>query len=129
MNRFFEEPFFMPGFGTEDMAMSNWQPKVDVYDDKDNIIIKAELPGVDKKGISIDLKDRILTLKGERSEEKEVKEERFYRKELSYGRFERSFTLPSNVKPEQVKADYKDGILRIEVQKPEHEKPKQITVH
>jgi HSP20 family protein len=68
-------------------------------------------------------------LKGERSADNEVKEDTYYRRERTYGRFERSFTLPANVDPDKIKADYSDGVLKIEVSKPEDQKPKQITVH
>jgi HSP20 family protein len=70
----------------------------------------------------------VLSLSGERSGDKEIKEEKIYRRECSYGRFERSFMLPSEVDPDSIKAEYKDGVLKIEVPKPEEQKPKQISV-
>ena len=85
--------------------------------------------GIDKKDIALDVKDRVLTLKGERAFDNEVKEENFYRRERTYGKFERAFNLPAHVKIEDIKADYKDGVLRIEIPKPEVQQPKQITVH
>jgi HSP20 family protein len=109
--------------------MGNWSPVVDVYDNGDNIVIKAELPGVDKKNIEIDLKDHVLTLKGERSYENEVKEENYYRKERAFGKFHRSFSLLADVDTEKIKADFSDGVLKIDIPKPEEKKPKQITVH
>jgi len=75
------------------------------------------------------LKDRRLTLSGERSYDNEVKEENYYRRERSYGRFQRIFTLPADVDSEKIKAEYKDGVLEIEVPKPEEKKAKQVTVH
>ena len=129
MNRLFNGSEFRPGHWDDDLAMTNWHPVVDIYDSDDKIVIKAELPGMDKKDISIDLKDRVLTLKGERSLENEVKEDRYYRKERTFGKFERSFTLPMGLDSEKIKADYKDGLLKIEVNKPEKENPKQITIH
>jgi HSP20 family protein len=128
MNRMFDDFFLPQTVGGEEMLSWGWNPVVDIYDNDDNIVIKAELPGVDKKDISVDIKDRVLTLKGERSANNEVNEDNYYRKESTYGKFERSFTLPVDVNPEKIKADYKDGILKIEVPKPEHKKPKQITV-
>ncbi len=109
--------------------MGRWEPAVYILDNKENIIIKAELPGVDKKDIKIDLKDHILTLKGERSYENEVKEDNYYHRERTFGKFQRSFRLPLDLDPNKIKADYKDGVLRIDIPKPEEEKPKQITVH
>ena len=107
----------------------NWNPVVDIYDNDNTIVIKAELPGVDRKDISIDVKDRLLTLKGERSTDKEVKEEKFYRRERSYGSFQRTFSLPVDVDADKIEASFADGLLKIEIPKPATQKPKQITVH
>jgi HSP20 family protein len=106
-----------------------WYPVVDMYEEDNSFVIKAELPGMDKKDISVDVKDRILTLKGERNYDNEVKEENYYRRERSYGKFQRTFTLPVDVEPDKIKADFKDGLLKIEVPKPEEHKPKEITIH
>jgi HSP20 family protein len=128
INRFFDHPFFSTDW-TNDLLPSGWNPLVDIYDNDDKIVIKAELPGIDKKDINIDVKDGVLTLKGERNSDNETKEENYYRRERVYGKFQRSFTLPTHVNPEQIKADYKDGMLKIDIPKPEEKKPKQITVH
>lgn len=129
LSRVFDD-FFLPRTTTEDGSLTwGWNPVVDIYDNEDNIVIKAELPGVSKEDIEIDIKDRVLMLKGERSADNEAKEDDYYRRERTYGRFERSFTLPANVDPDKIKADYNDGVLKIEVPKPENQKPKQITVH
>jgi HSP20 family protein len=111
------------------LSLWDWNPVVDVYDNDENIVINAELPGIDKKDINIDVKDGVLTLKGERSYDNEVKKDKYYRRERSFGRFERAFQLPADVDPEKISADYKDGILKIGIPKPEEQKPKQITVH
>jgi len=102
---------------------------VDLYEKDDHFMIKAELPGVDKKDIKIDLQDRILTLSGERTYDNEVKEENYYRRERSYGKFQRVFTLPADVDSDKIRAEFKDGVLQIEVPKPEEKKAKQVTVH
>lgn len=114
-----------------DSRLSKWNryPTVDIYDNNENIVIKAELPGIDKKDIVIDVKDWVLTLKGERSFDNEVKEEKYYCRERTFGKFERVFRLPADVDPEKINADYKDGILKINIPKPEEQQPKQITVH
>lgn len=122
--------FFSPfSKGDDDICVTNWNPRVDIYNDADNIVLKAELPGVEKKDISVDLKNRVLTLKGELTSDDEVKEDKYYRKERFSGKFERSFTLPGDVDPEKIKADYKDGVLEIMVPKPEDRKQKRITIH
>ena len=129
MNNFFDDFFFPMGLGETARNVWDWNPKVDIYEEEDQIVVTAELPGVDKKDIELDVKDGILTLKGERSSDNEVKEKNYYRKERSFGRFERSFKLQSDVDAGKIKADYKDGILKVSIPKPEEAKPKQITVH
>ena len=128
-NRFFDDDFYALGRENDELAMTSWHPVVDIYDNDNNIVIKAELPGMDKKDIVIDLKDRVLTLKGERSFENEVKEENYYKRERTFGKFNRAFTLPVGLNPDKIKADFKDGVLKIDIPKPEEEKPKQITIH
>ena len=107
----------------------NWNPLVDIYEEETHYVITAEIPGVDKKDIAIDVKDRVLTLKGERSSENEVTDNHYYRRERSHGKFERAFSLPADVDADSIDASFKDGVLRLEIPKPEEKKPKQITVH
>jgi HSP20 family protein len=102
---------------------------VDIFDKDEAIVIKAELPGMEKKDIAIDMKDGVLTLKGERFHEEEVKEENYYRKERTSGKFHRAFKMPEDVDPEKIKADFKNGVLTIDIPKPEERKPRKITVH
>ena len=128
-NRVFGDFYFPTNREEGDLPMWNWNPVVDVYDNDDNIVLKAEIPGIDKKDIEIDVKGRVLTLKGERSSDNEVKEDNYYRRERCFGKFERAFTLPVDVEPDKIKANYKDGVLEIDIPKPEEKKPKQITVH
>ena len=129
MNHFFDDTFYPVLKGDEELAMCNWNPAVDIYDNDNNIVIKAELPGIDKKDIVIDIKDRVLTLKGERSLDNEVKEDNFYRRERVFGKFERAFTLPTDVDSGKIEADFKVGVLKFDIPKPEKQKPKQITIH
>ena len=128
-NRLFDDSFFRVGQMDDDAGMGLWNPAVDLYEKDDHFMIKAELPGVDKKDIKIDLQDRLLTLSGERTYDNEVKEENYYRRERSYGKFQRAFTLPADVDSDKIKAEFKDGVLQIEVPKPEEKKAKQVTVH
>jgi HSP20 family protein len=129
INHIFDDVFYPINRDEVEFSMGSWNPVVDVYDNDDSIVIKAELPGIDKEGIEIDVKDRVLTLKGERSSESEVKDDNYYRRERSFGKFERAFTLPADVDPDKIKADYKDGVLKIDIPKPEEKKPRQITIH
>ena len=128
-NRMFGDMLYPATVENQEMSQWSWNPVVDIYDNDDSIVIKAELPGVDKKDISIDIQDRLLTLKGERSTDREVKEEKYFRRERSYGSFQRVFSLPVDVDAEKIEASYAHGLLKIEIPKPETQKPKQITVH
>jgi HSP20 family protein len=128
MNRLFTESYRGPA-GEEDWALGGtWAPAVDIYEQDNNIVIKAELPGVDPKDVDIRLDNNILTIKGERKLDNEVKKENYHRVERAYGVFTRSFTLPSGVDPNGIKAEYKDGVLRLTLPKREEAKPKQIQI-
>ncbi len=129
LNRFFDDPFFRIGRMDQDPNPGMWNPAVDLYEKDDHFVIKAELPGVDKEDIKVDLKDRVLTLSGERTYDNEVKEENYYRKERSYGKFQRAFTLPTDVDSDKITAEFKDGVLRVEVPKPEEKKAQEVTIH
>jgi HSP20 family protein len=129
LNHLFNEPFMRSGQEDDELSLGAWYPAVDMFDNDDKIVIKAELPGMDKKDFSVDIKDRVLTLSGERNYENEAKEENYYRRERTYGKFKRAFHLPADVDADKIKADFKEGVLRVEIPKPEAQKPKQITVH
>ena len=129
VNRMFSDLFTPTVFENQDLQRQSWNPAVDITDNDDSIVIKAELPGVEKKDIHIDVKDRYLTLRGERSTDEEVKEEQVVRRERFYGRFQRVFTLPEAVDVDKIKARHADGLLKIEIPKPATAKPRQITVH
>jgi HSP20 family protein len=87
-------------------------PAIDVIEDKDNLIVRADLPGLTKDDVEITIQDNVLTLRGEKKEESETKEKNFYRMERSYGVFNRSFELPATVNANKVEAKFKDGVLR-----------------
>ena len=129
LNHLFSDSFFQPSQSDDDMSLGTWHPVVDMYDEDDRIVIKAELPGMEKKDIAVDVKDRVLTISGERNYDNEVKEEKYYRRERAYGKFQRAFSLPADVDSDKIKADFKDGLLKVEVPKPEKQKPKEITIH
>jgi HSP20 family protein len=128
INRLFDFTFPSEWETGGELTLTGWRPTVDIYEKGDKTVIHAELPGVKKEDISIDVRGNVLTLKGQRSAEEEVNEESYYRKERSYGSFQRSFTLPETVKPDQVEADFKDGVLKIEIPKPEEARLRQITI-
>ncbi len=106
----------------------SWLPAVDVFDNKDAVVVKAELAGMDPDDIQIEVEDNVLTVKGERRFDEKVDEERYYRVERRYGSFQRSLALPQGVKPDDISASYDDGILTVTVPKVDEEKPKRIEV-
>src|SRR5437773_9429999 len=113
MNRLFTESYRGQA-GEEDWALGGtWAPAVDIYEQDNTIVIKAELPGVDPKDVDIRLDNNILTIKGERKLDNEVKKENYTRVERAYGVFTRSFTLPTVVDPSAIKAEFKEGVLKI----------------
>jgi HSP20 family protein len=112
----------------EELREGVWQPPVDIYEDKDAVTIKAELPEIDQKDIDIRIEDNTLTLRGERKHSEEIKQENYHRIERYYGSFQRSFTLPQTIDQEKVKASCDKGVLTITLPKREELKPKQITV-
>jgi HSP20 family protein len=114
--------------GEDRLGTGVWTPAVDIYETKDAVCVRAELPGVDKDAVSVEVKDGVLALRGERKFEKEVKEENYHRVERSYGTFHRSFSLPSSVDGERVTARMKDGVLEVTLPKREEAKPKQIKI-
>jgi len=128
MNRLFEDFFGRTRGHEEELAVGGWVPTVDIYETGDDIIVTAELPGLDKDQIGIEYKEGVLTLRGERKQEREVKEENYHRMERSYGAFHRAFSLPATVDEEKITARMKDGVLEIHLPKKEAAKPKQITV-
>ena len=129
MNRLFEESVRGAGRGQEeDWAMGAWAPAVDIYEKGSDVVLKAELPGVEPKDVDIRIENNVLTLSGERKLDTEVQRENYHRVERAYGSFTRAFTLPSTVDTSKVKADFKDGVLRITLPKREEAKPKQIQI-
>jgi HSP20 family protein len=114
--------------GDEPLFQGKWAPTADVIESKDAIIIKAELPGVTEKDISVEVENGVLTLKGERNFEKETEEKGYRRIEREYGNFVRSFTLPANVNSEKITASYTNGLLELQIPKKEEAKPRAIKV-
>lgn len=128
MNRLFEETILRTRTTQEGFTSGTWTPAVDVYETNTNIVLKAELPGIEQKDIMLEVKDNILVIKGERRFERDVKEENYYQVERSYGTFQRTFPLPSNVDQDNVKAKFKEGVLEVVIPKISHEDRKVIKV-
>jgi HSP20 family protein len=114
--------------GREALTVADWAPTVDISEDEKEYLIKAEIPEVDKKDVKVMLQDGVLTLQGERKQEKEEEGRKFHRIERSYGTFVRAFTLPEEVAEDKLKAEFKDGMLLVHLPKSERAKPKAIEV-
>jgi len=128
INRIFEEP--SQGFMERSAGFfEGWSPSLDVFEEKDNVVVKAELPGMKKEEIEVSLVGDTLTISGERREEEENKDAESYRSERFFGRFQRSVTLPHQVDANKIQANYKDGILTVTLPKSEEAKRKQIEVN
>jgi HSP20 family protein len=127
MNRLFED---MPTFRGEekDLAASAWAPAVDIYETENEVVLTAEIPGVDEKDIEIKVEDNTLTLRGERKFEKETKEENYHRIERAYGSFFRSFTLPTYVDHDKIEAEHENGVLKIHMPKRAELKPRKVKI-
>jgi HSP20 family protein len=114
LGRFWDRDVFFP---SNRFFQNSWHPSVDVNEGKTSITVKAEISGIDKKDINVSLNGRILTIKGEKKQEKEENDKYHYRMECSYGRFNRSIELPAEVDASKVKAKFKKGVLTVELQK------------
>ncbi|MBV8902931.1 MAG: Hsp20/alpha crystallin family protein [Acidobacteriia bacterium] len=117
LSRLFSEPASRP-----------WSPAVDVYENGNELVLKADLPEIDPKNVGIQLENGTLTLKGERKFEEQKKSQAYHRIERGYGTFVRAFTLPETVDAEKVKADYKNGVLTVTLPKKEVAKPKTVNI-
>src|SRR5262245_26647957 len=122
----------MSGFPERDwekaMSTTAWNPYVDIFENEEAVVVKAELPGMKAREIEVRLENNVLMIKGERHFEKETKEENYHRVEREFGTFNRTFTLPASVNEEKVVAEYKDGILKITLPKKEEAKRKAIRI-
>jgi len=127
MNRLFEDVFTGRG-NDKELASSTWAPAVDIFETENELVMSAEIPGIDEKDIEIKLEDNTLTLKGERKFEKETKEENYHRIERSYGSFYRAFTLPNSVDLDKIHAEHENGILKITLPKRQELKPRNVKI-
>lgn len=128
MNKLFEETVSPHAGKGAEIPTGTWYPAVDILENDKEIIIKAELPGIDLSDVNLEITDNLLTMKGERQFEGDRKKENYHRVERSYGGFHRSFTLPGTVDQSKINARLKDGILVVTLPKVETLKPKQIHV-
>ena len=129
MNRLFDDFFSGLPERRRELLESEWAPRVDIAETDENVVVTAELPGVNQDNVDITVVNDVLTLKGEKKDEKEIKKENYHRIERSYGSFQRSVSLPTGVQADKAKATYKDGVLSITIPKAEEAKPKSIKIN
>lgn len=127
INRLFEDAFPREQ-GMEEDLMCVWRPQVDIYEDESGFVLLVDLPGVDKQKVSVEVKENILTISGEREAYGPEQDDRYYRRERSCGTFQRSFSLRTMITPDKIRASFKNGVLKIEIPRPEEEKPRQVSV-
>ena len=128
LNRIFGQSLARSESGQNMLAVADWAPSVDISETDSEYLIKGEIPGVRKEDVKVTIQDGMLTIQGERKQEKEEKGKKFHRVERYYGSFTRSFTLPESVDEAKIKANFKDGMLNLQVPKTEKSKPKAIEV-
>jgi len=126
LNRLFSDFF---GRATQEQNLTTWAPAVDIYEGQNELVVKADLPDVKPEDLAIRVENNILTIRGERKFEKKADEKNYLRVERAYGSFARSFSLANTVNTEAIKADYKDGVLTLNIPKREEAKAKQIKVN
>lgn len=129
VSRLFGQHFGRMGWREEEgVTPATWAPVVDIYETSGQVVLKAELPGLKREDIDIQLHDNILTLKGERKWEKDLQEEHCHLRECAYGTFQRSFTLPAAIRQEGIEAVFRDGVLEIFLPKVEEAKARKIEI-
>ena len=127
MGRIFGDAFSSQEGGT-DMEETPWMPRVDIAETENGFEIRAELPGVAEDDVSVSVTDNLLTIKGEKRQEAETDGKNYHRVERRYGSFQRSFTLPRHIETDAIKAEYKDGVLTLEIPKAEVAKPTEVPI-
>ncbi|HYJ90988.1 MAG TPA: Hsp20/alpha crystallin family protein [Pyrinomonadaceae bacterium] len=126
INRAFSSSFSRGG--DSELTRGAWAPSVDIYENKDQIVLEAELPGMKPEDVNISIENNVLTIHGERKFEKKDEQDNFHRVERSYGAFTRSFTLPPTVASDSADAAFENGILRLTLAKREEAKPRRIEI-
>lgn len=128
MNKLFEDSLARSNTADQEMTMGAWTPAVDIFETSDEVVLKADLPGVEKQDIDLRIEHNRLTLRGERKFLKETTQEDYHRIERSYGTFSRSFQLPFSIDQDRISAEHQDGVLEVHLPKKESSDPTQLKV-
>ncbi len=128
MNRLFEDAVSTARSEEKDMISSTWAPAVDIYEDEKQLVLTAEIPGIEEKDVEIKIEDNTLSIHGERKLEKETREENYHRIERAYGSFYRSFTLPNHIDQDNIQAEHENGVLKISMPKKPELQPRKVKI-
>ena len=128
INRLFDDAFPRSAGGDEDLSSSAWHPLVDIFETDQGVSILVDLPGVNKEDVSVEIKENVLTIRGERKPDQTVADDRYFRRERAFGAFQRSFATHTIISPGDISATFKNGVLKITVPKPKEVKQKQVSV-
>lgn len=128
MNRLFNTFFDAPTPGNGTLAQRRWLPAMDLVETDDDLVLRADLPGLSEGDVNIEVEGNVLTISGERKAQHEEREEGYYRVERASGSFSRSLTLPEGTDPEKVRASFDRGVLEVRIPKPEQRKPRKVTI-
>lgn len=128
LNRFFNQPMARQLADNGEMSLADWTPAMDVQETDAEYVVKADLPAVKKEDVKVEIQDGMLSVSGERKQEKEEKNKRFHRIERAYGRFERRLSLPTEVDPQKIAAEFRDGVLQVHLPKAPSARPQTVEV-
>src|SRR2546423_537948 len=128
MNRLFGSYFDSPGNG-ENVPARRWIPAMDLLEEGDHFVLRADLPGVSEQEVNVELEDNMLTISGERKSEQEERRDGYYRLERAAGSFSRSLTLPDGIDSESIEASFQNGVLTVRIPKPEERKPRRVAIN
>jgi HSP20 family protein len=128
INKLFEDSFPRQADQNGDLPLCAWTPSVDIFETDQGVVVAADLPGVNKDEVIVEISDNVMTISGERPPEPEGRVMNYYRRERLFGKFQRTFTLHAMVSPDRIKAKFKNGVLIVEIPKPEVEAPRHISV-
>jgi HSP20 family protein len=127
MNRLFGSAY-PQGNGANGATASRWIPPMDVAEDEEHFVLRADLPGVEETNVNVELEDNVLTISGERKSDTEERRDGYHRIERAYGTFSRSLTLPEGIDPEAIGASFSKGVLEVRIAKPEQRKPRKVAI-
>ncbi len=128
LNRYLGQPVAKPGGGDGGMSLADWTPAIDVQETDAEFLVKIDLPDVKKEDVKVEVVDGVLSVSGERKQEREEKGKRFHRIERAYGRFERRLSLPVDVDKDKIAANFKDGVLQVHLPKSPTARPQSVSV-